>query len=72
MLQKIGLCFMLIGTLLLCGWGLKGFFADSLIPLPLRLGVGAIGAGIIIILAALIWGRLTKAKEEKGEEKPRW
>lgn len=72
MLQKFSLGLILAGALLLGGWALKGFFGDPQIPLLIRIGVGAIGSGFVILLAALIRDRFIKSKEEKGEEKPKW
>lgn len=72
MLQKVGLGLILVGALLLGGWMFRGFFTDPQIPTLIRIAVGTISAGFIILLLALISDRLTKAKQEKDKENPRW
>ncbi|MDD2251853.1 MAG: hypothetical protein WCS74_00640 [Dehalococcoidales bacterium] len=72
MLQKVGLGLILAGALLLGGWMFRGFFTDPQIPALIRIAVGSISAGFIILMVALIRDRLIKAKQEKGKENPRW
>ena len=71
MWQKIALILIGLGVLVLIGWWIKVFFMASDIPLLIRIAVGAIGAGIIILLGAVIKDRIAKAKTEdfKGVEK---
>ena len=60
-----------IGILILIGWSVQAFFMDSEIPLLIRIAVGVIGAGILVLLGVAIKDRLAKAKTEdfKGVEK---
>ena len=71
MWQNIALILIGLGVLVLMGWGVRGFFTASEIPLLIRIAVGAIGAGILIFLGIAIKDRLAKAKTEdfKGVEK---
>jgi hypothetical protein len=71
MWQKVAFILIGLGVLVLIGWGVKGFFTASDIPLFIRVAVGAIGAGMLIILGVVIRDRLAKAKTEdfKGVEK---
>ena len=71
MWQKLALILMGLGMLVLLGWGVKVFFTDSDIPLLVRIAVGAIGAGILVLLGVAIKDRISKAKTEdfKGVEK---
>ncbi len=71
MWQKLGLILMGLGMLVLLGWGVKGFFMASDIPLLVRIAVGAIGAGILVLLGVAIKDRISKSKTEdfKGVEK---
>jgi len=71
MWQKLALILMGLGMLVLLGWGVKVFFTDSDVPLLVRIAVGAIGAGILVLLGVAIKDRISKAKTEdfKGVEK---
>ena len=71
MWQNIAFILMGLGVLALIGWGVQGFFMASDIPLLVRIAVGAIGVGVLILIGVAIKDRLTKAKTEdfKGVEK---
>ncbi len=71
MWQNIAFILMGLGVLALIGWGVRGFFMSSEIPLLVRIAVGAIGVGVLILLGVAIKDRLTKAKDEdfKGVER---
>ena len=60
-----------LGVLALIGWGVQGFFMSSDIPLLVRIAVGAIGVGVLILIGIAIKDRITKAKTEdfKGVER---
>jgi hypothetical protein len=60
-----------LGLLALIGWGVKGFFTASEIHLAIRIAVGAILIGVLILLGVAIRDRLAKAKTDKfkGVEK---
>lgn len=57
-----------IGILVLIGWGVKGFFMSSEIPLLLRIAAGAVGAGILILIGVAIKDRVAKGKTEDFKE----
>ena len=71
MWQIIALILIGLGVLVLIGWSVKVFFMASDIPLLIRIAVGAIGAGVLVILGIVIKDRIAKAKTEdfKGVEK---
>ena len=71
MWQNIAFILMGLGVLALIGWGVQGFFTSSDIPLLIRIAVGAIGAGVLILIIIAIKDRLAKAKDEdfKGVER---
>ena len=71
MWQNIAFSLIGLGVLVLIGWGVKGFFMDSDIPLLIRIAVGAIGGGMLVLLGIVIKDRITKAKTEdfKGVER---
>ena len=71
MWQNVAFILIGIGILALIGWGVKGFFTATDIPLLIRIATGAISAGILVLLGVAIRDRITKAKKEnfKGVEK---
>ncbi len=71
MWQKVAFILIGLGVLVLIGWWVKVFFLASDIPLLIRIAVGAIAAGILVILGIVIKDRIAKAKTEdfKGVEK---
>jgi len=71
MWQNIALILIGLGVLVLIGWGVKGFFMASDIPLLIRIAAGAIGVGVLVLLGVAIKDRIAKAKTEdfKGVEK---
>ena len=68
MWQNIALILIGIGTLILIGWGVKGFFMASDIPLLIRIAVGAIGVGILVLIDIAIKDRVARAKTEDFKE----
>ena len=68
MWQNIAFILIGLGTLTLIGYGVKGFFMTSDIPLLIRIAVGAIAGGILVLLGIAIKDRLTKAKTEDFRE----
>jgi len=57
-----------IGILILIGWAVQGFFMDADIPLFIRIAVGAIGAGVLVLLGVAIKDRVVKARKENFKE----
>jgi len=68
MWQNVALILMALGMLALIGWAAGAFFAESEIPLVIRIAVGAIGAGILILIGIAIKDRIKKAKTEDFKE----
>ncbi len=71
MWQSIALILVGLGVLALIGWAAQAFFLESEIPLLVRIAVGAIGVGILILIGVAIKDRITRAKDEdfKGVER---
>ena len=71
MWQNIAFILMGVGVLALIGWAVQGFFTASEIPLLIRIAVGAVGVGILILIIVAIKDRINKAKDEdfKGVER---
>lgn len=68
MWQNIAFILIGLGVLVLIGWGVKGFFTASEIPLLFRIAVGVIGAGILLLLGLAIRDRLKRAKTDDFRE----
>ena len=68
MWQNVALFLMGLGMLALIGWGATVFFSSSEIPLVVRIAVGAIGIGILIIIGVAIKDRIKKAKTDDFKE----
>ncbi len=68
MWQNIALILMGIGILALIGWSAEAFFMSGEIPLLVRIAVGAIGAGILILIGIAIKDRIARAKTENFKE----
>ena len=71
MWQNVALILVGLGVLALIGWSAQAFFLASEIPLLVRIAVGAIGVGVLILIGVAIKDRITKAKDEdfKGVER---
>ena len=68
MWQNVAFILIGIGILLLIGWSVKAFFIASDIPIFIRIAVGAIGAGVLVLISVAIKDRLAKAKKEDFKE----
>ena len=68
MWQKVAFILIGLGVLVLIGWWVKVFFLASDIPLLIRIAVGAIAVGILVILGIAIKDRIAKAKTEDFKE----
>jgi len=68
MLQNVALILIALGVLVLTGWSVRVFFMDGDIPLLVRIAVGAIGVGILVLIGVVIKDRLAKAKTEDFKE----
>jgi len=68
MWQKVAFILIGLGVLVLIGWWVKVFFLASDIPLLIRIAVGAIGAGGLVLIGIVIKDRIAKAKTEDFKE----
>ena len=68
MWQNIAFILIGLGILALIGWGVKGFFMAADIPLLIRIAVGAISIGVLVLIGVAIKDRLAKAKTEDFKE----
>ena len=68
MWQNIAFSLIGIGLLVLIGWAVQGFFTAGDIPLLIRVAVGVIGTGILLLIIVAIRDRLKKGKKEDFKE----
>ena len=64
MWQNIGFILIGLGVLAVIGWAVQGFFTSSEIPLLIRIAVGAVGLGVLILLGVAIRDRIVKSRDE--------
>jgi len=67
-MQMVAFILIGLGVLALIGWAVQGFFMASEIPLFIRIPVGVVGVGMLILIGVAIKDRLAKAKTEKFKE----
>ena len=67
-MQNIAFILIGAGILVLISWAVKGFFMASDIPLLIRIAVGAISVGVLVLIGVAIKDRLAKAKTEDFKE----
>ena len=68
MWQNIAFGLIALGLLVLLGWMAQGFFTASEIPLLIRIAVGAIGAGGLLLIAVAVRDRLKKPDKDEFKE----
>ncbi len=57
-----------IGVLALLGWVLQAFFTASEIHILIRIAVGAVGTGVLVLIGIALKDRLTRAKKDDFKE----
>ena len=67
-MQKLAWILIGISFIGLMGWGAYAFFADSEVPLMVKIALGAIGVGVLILLGIALKDRLTKSKPDEFKE----
>ena len=68
MSQKVGLSLISVGVLVLIGWSVKGFFLASDIPVIVRISVGAIAVGLLVLIWSVVADRIAAARTEDFKE----
>ena len=68
MLQNAAFILIGIGVLALIGWGARTFFVAEEISLIIKIAVGAIAIGILVLIGMALKERLSKAKTDDFRE----
>ena len=68
MSQKVGLSLISVGVLVLIGWSVEGFFFASDIPVIVRISVGAIAVGLVVLIWSAVTDRIAAARTEDFKE----
>jgi uncharacterized protein involved in response to NO len=68
MIQNIAFILIGIGVLCLAGWGLQAFFASEEVHILVKVAVGAITVGALILVLIAIKDRITKGKKDEFKE----
>ena len=64
-MQKAGFTLLGVGAVVVIAYLCKGFFTDSSVSLLLRIAVGAVGLGLVLLLASVGVKRYRSSKEDK-------
>jgi len=64
-MQNVAFILIGLGVLALIGWAVQGFFTASDIPLLIRIAVGVISVGVLVLIGVAIKDRLARAKTDK-------
>ena len=67
-MQNVAFILIGIGVVAIVGWALQEFFTSSEIHILIRIAVGAIGVGALILIGIAIKDRLAKGKKEDFKE----
>ena len=66
--MRLGIIIVGTAILFLMGFGLRGFFANPDVHLGLRIGLGAIGGGVLWLVVRAIRAKGTENKTEDSDE----
>jgi len=64
-MQKLAYALIGIGALVLVVWGIKEFFIDPEVDLLIRIAVGAVGLGLLVLLGVVLKDRLRSSKNDR-------
>ena len=67
-MQNLSFILIGLGILIIIAYFTKEFFTDGDVPLLIRISVGAIGAGVLVLIGVAIKDRLAKSKTENFKE----
>jgi len=65
MIQKLAYALIGIGAAVLIIWGVKEFFIDPEVDLLIRIAVGAVGLGLLVLLGVVLRDRRKASKNDR-------
>ena len=66
--RRFGASLVVMGLGVLTGWGLVEAMLDASAPLAVRVGLGLLGAGSVVLLLSVLWWRIVTAKHDRYNE----
>jgi hypothetical protein len=68
MMQRAAYVLIGAGVLILIGWSVKGFFLSDQIPMLIRVAVGAVAIGALILIGLVVKDRLSASQQDDFKE----
>jgi hypothetical protein len=67
-MQKLAYALIGIGAVVLIIWGVKEFFVDPEVDLLIRIAVGAVGLGLLVLFGVVLRDRRRSSKNDRFKE----
>jgi hypothetical protein len=67
-MQKLAYALIGIGAVVLIIWGVKEFFIDPEVDLLIRIAVGAVGLGLLVLFGVVLRDRRRSSKNDRFKE----
>ncbi|MBE9505905.1 MAG: hypothetical protein IMY84_03740 [Chloroflexi bacterium] len=67
-MQKLAYALIGTGAVVLVVWAVKEFFTDPEVDLLIRIAVGAVGLGLLVLLGVVLRDRLRSGKNDRFKE----
>ncbi len=64
-MQKIAYVLIGVGAVVLVVWGVKEFLADPTVDPLIRIAIGAVGLGLLLLLAIVIRDRVRASRNDR-------
>jgi tetrahydromethanopterin S-methyltransferase subunit C len=68
MMQRAAYLLIGAGALVLIGWSVRGFFLSDQIPILVRVAVGAVAIGALILVGLVVKDRLSESRDDDFKE----
>ncbi len=67
-MQKLAYALIGTGAVVLVIWAVKEFFTDPEVDLLIRIAVGAVGLGLLVLLGVVLRDRRRSSKDDRFKE----
>ncbi len=67
-MQKLAYALIGTGAVVLVVWAVKEFFTDPEVDLLIRIAVGAVGLGLLVLLGVVLRDRRRSSKDDRFKE----